>query len=121
MSRRAGNPRRTPELVASHDEQGQNMTKKVSRGGSDDETTSRGTVKGHHEKPGEHVREGGPAEAPTEGPGAAKGAASSAAGTGAATGEDTSTATAGQREKEHAAGAGAAKDQTGRGHRKHEA
>ena len=95
------------------------MTKKVTRGGSDDETTSRGTVKGHHPKPGEHVVEGGPAPAPTEGAGAAKGAASSADDAGAVAGEDTSAATAGAREKEHAAGEGAAKDQTGRGHRKH--
>ena len=96
------------------------MTKDVTRRHDDDDrTTSRGTVKGHHDKPGSAVTEGGPASAPTEGHGAAKGAASSAHLEHAVEGENTSTATAGRLEKEHAAGAGAAKTHEGRGQRKH--
>ncbi len=85
-----------------------------------DRITSHGTVKGHHASPEDNVPEGGPAPAPTEGQGAAKGAASKAAVEGAVAGDDTSTATAGRLEKEHAAGVGAEKTQSGRGHRKHE-
>ena len=85
-----------------------------------DKVTSHGTVKGHHAKPGDAVPEGGPAAAPTEGSGAAKGAASKAAVEGAVAGDNTSTATAGSLEKQHAAGVGAEKTQGGRGHRKHE-
>ena len=92
------------------------MSKRV----GNDEITSRGTVKGPHAKPGDDVTEGGVAAAPTEGHGAPKGAASKAAGAGAEEGEDTSAATAGKLEKEHAAEVGAAKTQSGRGHRKHD-
>lgn len=53
------------------------------------------------------VLEGGKAEAPTEGKGHAKAA-------------DMSPATSGKAEQQAAAGAGAAKDQGGRGHRKGE-
>ena len=96
------------------------MTKDVTRHHDDDDrTTSRGTVKGHHEAPGDAVTEGGPAAPPTEGHGAAKGSASSAHLEHAVEGEDTSTATAGRVEKEHAAEAGSNKTQEGRGHRKH--
>lgn len=98
------------------------MTKDVTRQHDDDDrTTSRGTVKGHHAKPGDAVAEGGPAPAPTEGHGAAKGAASSARLEHAEEGENTSAATAGRLEQEHAAGVGSAKTQEGRGHRKHAA
>ena len=96
------------------------MTKKVTRREGDAETTSRGTVKGHHPKPGDNVAEGGVAPAPTEGHGAPKGSASKAAAEGTEIGEGTSAATVGKAEKEHAAAAGAAKTQSGRGHRKHE-
>ena len=54
------------------------MAKKVTRREADDRTTSRGTVKGHHVKPGDDVTEGGMPAAPTEGHGAPKGAASKA-------------------------------------------
>ncbi len=102
------------------DDRDDTMTKDVTRQHDDDDrTTSRGTVKGHHAQPGEAVTEGGPAPSPTEGHGAAKGSASSAHLEHAVEGEDTSTATAGRLEKEHAAGAGSAKTQDGRGHRKH--
>ena len=88
---------------------------------SSDSVTSRGTVKGHHPKPGDQVEEGGPAAPPTEGGhGKPKGAASKAQAEGAVTGEDTSAATQGKEEKEHAAAAGAGKTQSGRGHRKHD-
>ena len=96
------------------------MTKKVTRREGTDEITSRGTVKGHHPKPEDDVAEGGVAPAPTEGHGAPKGAASKASLEGAVEGEDTSTATVGKLEKEHAAEIGASKTQSGRGHRKHE-
>ena len=96
------------------------MSKKVTKRESDDTTTSRGTVKGHHPKPGDDVTEGGVTPAPTEGHGAPKGSASKASAEGAVEGEDTSTATAGKQEKEHAAEVGAAKTQAGRGHRKHD-
>lgn len=96
------------------------MTKEKTHHATDDSTTSRGTVKGHHEKPGDAVREGGPAASPTEGGhGHPKGAVSTARDAGAVGGEDTSTATAGKAEKEHAAAVGAHKTQEGRGHRKH--
>ena len=96
------------------------MTKEVTRREGDDRTTSRGTVKGHHAKPGDDVTEGGPAAAPTEGHGAPKGAASKADAEGAVAGDDTSRATVGKSEKEHAQEVGLAKTQSGRGHRKHE-
>ncbi len=96
------------------------MTKKTTHHATDDETTSHGTVKGLHPKPGDNVPEGGPASSPTEGAGAPKGAASHARAEGAVEGENTSTATAGALEKEHAAGMGSLKTQSGRGHRKHE-
>ena len=98
------------------------MTKDVTRQHDDDDaTTSRGTVKGHHDKPGDAVTEGGPAPSPTEGHGAAKGSASSAHLERAVEGENTSTATAGRLEKEHASDAGSNKTHEGRGYRKHEA
>ena len=96
------------------------MTKKVTKHESDDTTTNRGTVKGHHVKPGDNVAEGGVAPAPTEGHGVPKGSASKASAEGAIEGDDTSTATGGKQEKEHAAEVGASKTQSGRGHRKHE-
>lgn len=96
------------------------MTKKVTRREGDDETTGRGTVKGHHSTLGDVVTEGGVAPAPTEGHGAPKGSVSKAEAEGAGVGDDTSTATAGRLEKEHAAEVGAAKTQSGRGHRKHD-
>ncbi len=96
------------------------MTTKTHHAGSD-EVTSRGTVKGHHPKPGDDVLEGGPAPAPTEGHGKPKGSAAKAQAEGAVQGEDTSAAVQGKADKEHAAEAGAAKTQSGRGHRKHEA
>ena len=95
------------------------MTKEKTHHATDDHTTSRGTVKGHHAHPGDNVTEGGPAPSPTEGHGAPKGAASTAEAEGAEPGENTSTATQGKEEKEHAAAQGAAKTQDGRGHRKH--
>ena len=96
------------------------MTKKVTRHEGNDAVTSRGTVKGHHSKPGDDVTEGGPAPMPTEGTGAPKGSASKAAAEGAMEGENTTAATGGKLEKEHAAEVGASKTQSGRGHRKHE-
>ncbi|WP_428485279.1 hypothetical protein [Rhodopila sp.] len=96
------------------------MTKKVTTRKSDDTTTSRGTVKGHHPKPGDDVVEGGVAPAPTEGHGAPRGSASKASAEGAIEGDDTSTATVGKLEKEHAAEIGGSKTQSGRGHRKHQ-
>lgn len=96
------------------------MTKIKTHHASDDTTTSRGTVKGRHPKPGDDVTEGGPAAVPTEGGhGHAKGAASTANAEHAVAGEDTSAATAGKMEKEHARGVGLDKAQDGRGHRKH--
>jgi hypothetical protein len=95
------------------------MTKKVTRREGNDETTGRGTVKGHHSKPGDDVTEGGTAPVPSEGHGLPKGSASKAEAEGAGV-ANTSTATAGRAEKEHAAEAGAAKTQSGRGHRKHD-
>lgn len=95
------------------------MTKQKTHHATDDATTGRGTVKGHHPKPGDDVTEGGPAPAPTEGHGSPKGAASKAEAEHAVAGEDTSTATVGKAEKEHAAAVGAAKGEEGRGHRKH--
>jgi hypothetical protein len=84
---------------------------------SDDRTTGQGTRKGHHGKPGDDVTEGGVPPAPTEGRGMAKPSASNAAADGLPDG-DTSAATAGKAEKEHAAEVGAQKTQSGRGHRK---
>jgi hypothetical protein len=98
------------------------MTKKVTRREGDDETTSRGTVKGHHAQPGDDVTEGGMAPASTRhGHGTPEPAASRADAEGTDTGSGTSAATVGKAEKEHAAEAGAEKTQSGRGHRKHEA
>lgn len=65
------------------------------------------------------VHEGGPPEAPTEGKGHPKPASSTADIDGASL-DGTTSATAGKAEKEAAAGAGAAKDQHGRGRRKAE-
>ena len=96
------------------------MTKAKTHHATDDTTTSRGTVKGHHPKPEDAVPEGGPAPAPTEGHGHPKGSASKAHVEGAAEGEDTSPAVQGKMDKEHAAAVGAAKTQSGRGHRKHD-
>jgi hypothetical protein len=62
---------------------------------------------GQHNDRHSPVLEGGKAEAPTEGKGHAKAA-------------DTSRATSGKAEQQAAAGAGAAKEQHGRGHRKGE-
>ncbi len=95
------------------------MTKEKTHHATDDRTTSRGTVKGHHPKPGDDVTEGGPALSPTEGRGSPKGSASAATVDGAEPGDNTTTATQGKQEKEHAAEQGAAKAQDGRGHRKH--
>jgi len=95
------------------------MTKEKTHHATDDHTTSRGTVKGHHPKPGDAVTEGGPAPSPTEGAGAPKGYHSTAKAENAEPGDNTSTATQGKHDKEHAAGQGAAKTQEGRGHRKH--
>ena len=95
------------------------MTKEKTHHATDDHTTSRGMVKGHHPKPEDNVPEGGPAASPTEGAGSPKGSASKAKAEGAEPGDNTSTATQGKQEKEHAAGQGAAKTQEGRGHRKH--
>lgn len=89
------------------------MTKKKSSGGSDDRTTSRGTVKGQHVDPDANVPEGGVAPAPTEGQGSPKGSASKAAAEGAMAGENTSTATVGKHEKEQAEAANAGKPQSG--------
>ena len=98
------------------------MTNKSTHHATDDATTSLGTVKGHHPKPGDSVTEGGPAANPTEGGhGHAKGAASSAHDAGALEGENTSGATVGKVEKDHAAAVTAEKTQSGRGHRKHDA
>lgn len=98
------------------------MTKQKTHHATDDTTTSRGTVKGHHEKPGDNVTEGGPAAEPTEGGhGHSKGATSTAHAAGAVEGNDTSSATVGKAEKEHAASVAAGKTQSGRGHRKHDA
>jgi hypothetical protein len=91
------------------------MTKKKSSGGSDDRTTSRGTVKGHHPDPDDAVPEGGKAASPTDGRGAPKAAASRAAAEGTDTGSGTSGATAGKREHEQAAAANAGKPQSGHG------
>jgi hypothetical protein len=97
------------------------MTKKASGREADEATTDRGTVKGHHARPGDEVAEGGPARAPTRrGHGTPEASASRAAAEGTATGAGTSAPTAGKAEREHAAQAGAAKAQSGRGHRKHE-
>ena len=97
------------------------MTKEKTQHATDDATTSRGTVKGHHAKPGDDVTEGGPAASPTEGGhGHPKGAVSTAQVAGASEGDDTSTATQGKAEKNEAAAVGAHKTQSGRGHRKHE-
>ncbi len=96
------------------------MTNKATAHKTDDATTSKGTVKGHHAKPGDEIAEGGVAPAPTESHGAPKGAASRASAEGAVEGDDTSTATGGKLEKAHAAEIGASKTQSGRGHRKHE-
>jgi len=89
------------------------MTKKKTSGGSDDRTTSRGTVKGHHPDPDDAVPEGGKVASPTEGKGAPKGAASKALAEGAVVGDDTSSATVGKREKEQAEAANAGKPQSG--------
>lgn len=83
---------------------------------SDDRTTNRGTVKGHHPKPGDNVTEGGIAPAPTEGHGAPKGAASKAVAEGAVAGDDTSSATVGKQEKQHAEQVNAGKPQSGHRH-----
>ena len=84
---------------------------------SDDRVTSHGTVKGHHAKPGDDVAEGGPAASPVAPSGAVKPSASKAHVEGVPD-DDTSAATAGSAEKAHAAEVGAAKTQSGRGHRK---
>jgi hypothetical protein len=88
------------------------MTKKSS-GGSDDRTTSRGTVKGQNHDPDAAVPEGGQAASPTDGPGAPKASASKADAEGTETGGGTSNATAGKREHEQAAAANAGKPQSG--------
>lgn len=89
------------------------MTKQKTHHATDDTTTSRGTVKGHHETPGDAVTEGGH--------GHPKGAASTAHAAGAVEGEDTSGATVRRAEKEQAAAIASGKTQSGRGHRKHDA
>ena len=87
---------------------------------SSDAVTSRGTVKGHHAKPGTRWRRRGGAVADGGRAWEAKGSASKAEAEGAVVGEDTNTATQGKLDKEHAREAGAGKTQSGRGHRKHE-
>jgi hypothetical protein len=89
------------------------MTKKKTHHAADDRTTSRGTVKGHHEDPDANVPEGGKAPPPTEGQGSPKGSASKAAAEGAIAGDDTSSATVGKREKEQAEAVNAGKPQSG--------
>ena len=89
------------------------MTKKKTHYATDDRTTGRGTVKGHHEDPDANVPEGGVAPAPTGGLGSPKGSASKAAAEGGVAGDGTSTATAGKREKEEAEAANAGKPQSG--------
>ena len=97
------------------------MTKRPTGREADDATTDRGTVKGHHARPGDEVAEGGPAPEPTRhGHGTPEPSASRAAAEGTATGAGTSAATVGRAEREHAARTGAGKTQSGRGHRKHE-
>jgi hypothetical protein len=96
------------------------MSKNDTHGGANDATTSLGTVKGHHDKPGAAVEEGGPAPSPIERPGQPKAAVSATENAGGVVGDDTSTATAGRQEKDHAATVGANKTQEGRGHRKHD-
>ncbi len=81
------------------------------------DTTSHGTVKRHHAKPGDDVTEGGPTAPPVESRGHAKPAASNSIPEGVPT-DDTRSATAGSPEKQHAAEAGADETQSGRGHRK---
>ena len=98
------------------------MTNKTTQHDAADRMTGRGTVKGQHSKPGGDVTEGGPAPSPTEGGhGHPKGSVSKANAEHAVAGDDTSSATAGKAEKEHAAEAGLNKTQEGRGHRKHDA
>lgn len=82
-----------------------------------DEVQAAGTAKAGAGHPAVH--EGGRAEAPTEGKGHPRPAAS-AADTDGVPQAGTSSATAGQTEKEAAAGAGQAKEQHGRGRRKAE-
>ena len=91
------------------------MTKKKSGGGSDDRTTSRGTVKGQHRDPDDAVPEGGEAPAPTRGPGQPLPSESKAIDEGTEMGDGTSGATAGKREKEGAERANAGKPQSGHG------
>ena len=89
------------------------MTKKKTHHATDDRTTSRGTVKGHHEDPDANVPEGGKAPAPTGGPGHPKASASKATDEGVDRGDGASTATVGTREKEQAEAANAGKPQSG--------
>ncbi len=75
-------------------------------------------VPGNHLPSSPDVTEGGKAPSPTtHGHGTPKAAASTAGDNDSPT-DDTSAATAGKAEKEHAAEAGASKTQSGRGHRK---
>lgn len=96
------------------------MTKEPSHSGGHDSVTGRGTVKGRHANPGEDVTEGGPAPSPKENHGSPKESMSNAKDGRVVGGDDTSRATSGHREQEHAAERGAAKTQSGRGHRKHD-
>jgi hypothetical protein len=91
------------------------MTKKKSSGGSDDRTTSRGTVKGQHHDPDDAVPEGGKAASPKQDHGSPKGSASRAIAEGTDMGDGTSNATVGKREKEQAEAANAGKPQSGHG------
>ena len=96
------------------------MTKHRTPGDPSDTTTSHGTVKGHHARPGSDVTEGGSAPSPKEDHGSPKESMSNAKDGRLVGGEDVSPATSGHREQQHAAEVGASKTQSGRGHRKHE-
>ncbi len=78
--------------------------------------TEQPLVKGNHLGSSDDVAEGGPAPVPIEGHGAPKASASKAAAEERPDG-GTSDATAGKAERDHAAGIGAGKTQSGRGHR----
>ncbi len=96
------------------------MTKKVTRHEADDTTTSRGTVKGHHPRPGDDVTEGGAVPPPKDSSGAPRASTSKAAIEGTLADDGTTSATGSKVEKQYAAAVGASKTQSGRGHRKHE-
>ncbi|HYI83289.1 MAG TPA: hypothetical protein VEX11_08795 [Acetobacteraceae bacterium] len=90
------------------------MAKEKTHHATDDRTTSRGTVKGHHEDPDAKIPEGGEAAASTDSPGAPKASASKASDEGVDRGDGASTATVGKREKQQAEAANAGKPQSER-------